>query len=210
MLTRENHSAPDNHLINELARLMAGDFSNRQQSDADPKNYAHIRIFFRPLPWEFFSGIGFYSEQVYDYNLWNPYRQGVHRLVDRGNHIYIENYSLNDAENYAGSGHNRDILLTIPPECIERRHNCSMVFWKEAEMFHGSVEPGNKCLIHRKGVNTYLVSSVELTETTWVSWDRGMDLENHQQVWGSAVGPLKFIKKESFARELPATCLGQS
>ena len=154
MLTRENHSAQDNNLLHELARLMSGDFSNRQQSDADPKNYAHIRIFFFFLPWDFFSGICFF-------------------------------------------------LLTIPTDCIERRHNCSMVFWKEGEMFRGSVEPGNKCLIHRKGVNTYLVSSVELTETTWISWDRGMDLESHEQIWGSAAGPLKFTKKESFAHELP-------
>ncbi len=203
MLTRENHSAQNSNLLNELARLMAGDFSNRQQSDADPKNYAHIRVFFRPLPWKFFSGIGFYSEQVYDYDLWSPYRQGAHLLVDKGDHIYIENYSLKDAENYAGSGHNRDILLTIPPDCIQRRHNCSMVFRKEENMFRGSVEPGNKCLIHRNGVDTYLVSSVELTETTWISWDRGMNVENHQHIWGSAIGPLKFTKRESFADELP-------
>ncbi|MEL6440323.1 MAG: chromophore lyase CpcT/CpeT [Cyanobacteria bacterium J06621_8] len=203
MLTKENSVEKDSSLLNELARLMAGDFSNRQQSDADPKNYAHIRIFFRPLPWEFFSGIGFYSEQVYDYDLWSPYRQGVHRLVDRGSDIYIENYSLQAAENYAGAGHNRDILLTIPTSAIQRRQNCSMVFHKSGQVFYGSVEPGNKCLIHRQGVTTYLVSSVELTETTWVSWDRGLDLESHQQVWGSAKGPLKFSKKQSFAAELP-------
>lgn len=207
MLTRENHSAQDNQLLYELARLMSGDFSNRQQSDADPKNYAHIRIFFRPLPWEFFSGVGLYSEQVYDYDLWSPYRQGVHRLVNKGDYIYIENYSLRDAENYAGAGHNREILATIPTDCIERRHNCSMVFRKEGSTFHGSVEPGNKCLIHRKGVNTYLVSSVELTETTWVSWDRGFDLEGDRQIWGSAIGPLKFTKKASFMNELPEVCL---
>jgi CpeT protein len=204
MLTsNDNSTEPKNSLLNELAYLMAGDFCNRQQSDADPKNYAHIRIFFRPLPWEFFSGIGFYSEQVYDYDLWSPYRQGVHRLVDQGDRIYIENYSLKEAENFAGSGHNRDILLTIPANGIERRHNCSMVFRKEGNLFRGSVEPGNKCLIHRKGVNTYLVSDVELTETTWISWDRGMDLNTHQQIWGSAVGALKFKKRTSFAEELP-------
>ena len=160
-------------------------------------------FFFRPLPWEFFSGVGFYSEQVYDYDLWTPYRQGVHRLVDLGDRIYIENYSLEEAENYAGSGHNRQILLTIPHDAIKRRHNCSMVFYKEGELFRGMVEPGNKCLIHRKGVDTYLVSEVELTQTTWISWDRGMDLNTHQQVWGSAKGPLKFAKRESFAAELP-------
>lgn len=204
MLTQQDHSASkQDSLLYELASLMAGDFSNRQQSDADPVNYAHIRIFFRPLPWDFFSGIGFYSEQVYDYDLWSPYRQGVHRLVDLGDCIYIENYSLKEAENYAGSGHNREILLTIPQDSIERRYNCSMVFHKEGELFRGSVEPGNKCLIHRKGRDTYLVSEVELTQTTWVSWDRGMDLNTHQQVWGSAKGPLKFVKKVSFASELP-------
>jgi CpeT protein len=204
MLTQSNHSTPkENSLIYELASLMAGDFSNRQQSDADPKNYAHIRIFFRPLPWNFFKGIGFYSEQVYDYDLWTPYRQGVHRLIDRGDDIYIENYSLKEAENYAGSGHNRDILLTIPADAVERRYNCSMVFHKEKNIFYGSVEPGNKCLIHRKGVDTYLVSSVELSETTWISWDRGMNLNTHEQVWGSAKGPLKFSKRTSFADELP-------
>ena len=204
MLSQQSHSTPKrNSLLYELASLMAGDFSNRQQSDADPKNYAHIRIFFRPLPWEFFSGVGFYSEQVYDYDLWSPYRQGVHRLVDRGDYIYIENYSIEDAENYAGAGHNRDILLAIQANAIQRRHNCSMVFRKEGSMFRGSVEPGNKCLIHRKGVNTYLVSSVELTETTWISWDRGMDLNTNRQVWGSAKGPLKFTKRASFASELP-------
>ena len=205
MLTKENHSAEQdrNRLVDELARLMAGDFCNRQQSDANPKNYAHIRIFFRPLPWDFFQGIGFYSEQVYDYDLWSPYRQGIHRLIDRGDSVYIENYSLIEAENYAGSGHNRDILLTIPANGIERRHNCSMVFKKEENLFRGSVEPGNKCLIHRKGVQTYLVSDVELTETTWTSWDRGMDLNTHEQIWGSTHGALKFTKRTSYASELP-------
>ncbi|WP_019507520.1 chromophore lyase CpcT/CpeT [Pleurocapsa sp. PCC 7319] len=205
MLTREDYPAKqeENSLLRELAQLMAGDFCNRQQSDADPKNYAHIRIFFRPLPWDFFSGIGFYSEQVYDYDLWTPYRQGVHRLVDRGDHIYIENHSLKEAENFAGAGHNREILLEIPPDGIERRYNCSMVFRKEGEVFHGSVEPGNKCFSYRTGIKTYLVSSVELTETTWVSWDRGMDLNTHEQIWGSAKGPLKFKKRASFATELP-------
>ena len=94
--------AGSNDLIT-LAQWMAADFSNAQQAFESPKSYAHIHIFFRPLPFEFFSGIGFYSEQVYDYAPWNPYRQGVHRLVDQGDQIYIENYSLKDAMLYAGA-----------------------------------------------------------------------------------------------------------
>ncbi|MDJ0735013.1 MAG: chromophore lyase CpcT/CpeT [Nostocaceae cyanobacterium] len=186
-----------------LAQWMAGDFSNQKQAFANPQLFAHIHIFFRPLPFDFFSGIGFYSEQVYDYDLWSPYRQGVHRLIDKGEYIYIENYSLNDPVMYAGAARELDILKTITPDCLERRYHCSMVFKREGEMFRGSVEPGNRCLIERHGCPTYLVSDVEVTEQTWTSLDKGMDINTHQQVWGSEFGAFKFEKQESFADEIP-------
>ncbi len=53
------NSVKSNDLIT-LAQWMAGDFSNYQQSFNNPQQFAHIRIFFRPLPWEFFNAIGFY------------------------------------------------------------------------------------------------------------------------------------------------------
>ena len=186
-----------------LAQWMAADFSNAQQAFESPKSYAHIHIFFRPLPFEFFSGIGFYSEQVYDYAPWNPYRQGVHRLVDQGDQVYIENYSLKDAMLYAGAAREPSILRTITPDCIERRQNCSMVFKREGNLFRGSVE-GNQCLIEKNGCQTYLVSDVEITESTWLSLDKGLDVNTHEQVWGSVFGALRFEKRESFAHEVPA------
>ncbi len=186
-----------------LASLMAGHFSNQKQASANPQSYAHIRVLFRPLPFEFFGAIGFYSEQEYDSDVWTPYRPGIHKLVEQENQIYIENYGLKDGMMYAGAGRELDILLTITPDSIERRYNCSMIFKRDGEMFRGSVEPGEKCLINRKGCETYLVSDVELTEHTWASLDRGMDLNTRQQVWGSTEGPLLFEKVESFASELP-------
>ena len=186
-----------------LAHCLAGDFSNQSQAAENPTTYAHIRVFFRPLPFEGFKGVWFYSEQSYDYDLWAPYRQGVHRLIDQGSQIYIENYKLQDSMLYAGAGHNQDILRTIPPERIERRHGCSMVFKREGEKFIGMVEPGKACLVDRNGRTSYLKSEVELTESSWLSWDRGFDLETDQQLWGSDTGPLKFKKLASFAAELP-------
>ncbi|OLP19346.1 chorismate-binding protein [Leptolyngbya sp. 'hensonii'] len=186
-----------------LAHWMAGGFSNYKQAFENPKNYAHIHVFFRPLPFEFFSGIGFYSEQVYDYDLWSPYRQGVHRLVDQGDQIYIENYGLKEAFLYAGAARELEILNTLTIDKIERRHHCAMVFKREGDLFRGMVEPGNLCLIERHNCQTYLVSDVEITETTWVSLDKGMDVNTHEQVWGSTFGPLRFEKRENFAHEVP-------
>jgi len=186
-----------------LACWMAGDFSNLKQALENSKDYAHIHVLFRPLPFEFFSGIGLYSEQVYDYDLWSPYRQGIHRLVDQGSQIYIENYSLKNPIYYAGSARDLNILRTITPECIERRYHCSMIFKRAGDRFLGGVEPGNRCLIEKNGLQTYLDSYVEITETTWVSLDKGLDVNTHEQVWGSTFGPLRFEKRESFAHEIP-------
>ncbi|WP_293150330.1 MULTISPECIES: chromophore lyase CpcT/CpeT [unclassified Microcoleus] len=197
------NSVKTNNDLITLAQWMAGDFSNYKQSFEKPQQFAHIHIFFRPLPFEFFNAIGFYSEQVYDHDLWTPYRQGVHKLIDQGEQIYIENYSLNDPVQYAGAARELSILKTIKPDCIQRRYNCSMVFKREGEMFRGSVEPGNQCLIEKKGCSTYLISDVEITETTWKSLDRGMDANTHQQIWGSDFGSLSFEKRQSFAAELP-------
>jgi CpeT protein len=196
------NSVKSNDLIT-LAQWMAGDFSNYQQSYDNPKQFAHIRIFFRPLPFEFFNAIGFYSEQVYDHDLWTPYRQGVHRLIDQGDQIYIENYSLEDPIQYAGAARELSILKTIKPDSLQRRYHCSMIFKRDGQMFRGGVEPRNLCLIEKRGCSTYLVSDVEITETTWSSLDRGLDVNTHQQVWGSAFGSLHFEKRQSFATELP-------
>lgn len=201
-IIQDNHNTNTSDLIT-LASWMAGDFSNKKQVFDNPKDFAHIHVLFRPLPFDFFNSIGFYSEQVYDYDLWLPYRQGIHKLVDKGDHIYIENYSIKDSLIYAGAARELEILHTITPECIERRYNCSMVFRREQETFRGSVEPGNQCLINKRGCQTYLESEVEITEKTWSSLDRGMDIETHEQIWGSTNGPLKFEKVVSFASEVP-------
>ena len=77
-----------------------------------------------------------------------------------------------------------------------------MVFKREGDRFLGQVEPGNLCLIEKNGCQTYLVSDVEITESTWASLDRGLDVETHEQVWGSEHGALRFEKRESFAHEI--------
>ncbi|NEQ96757.1 MAG: chorismate-binding protein [Cyanothece sp. SIO2G6] len=195
------HSLSPNLLT--LAHWMAGEFSNHQQAAARPSLFAHIHVYFRPLPFDFFSAIGFYSEQVYDYDLWSPYRQGVHRLVDRGGSVYIENYSLEDSIRFAGASRYAEILQTISHDVIKRRDHCSMVFQRDGEQYLGGVEPGNNCLIPRDGKLTYLVSEVVLTSTTWDSRDRGFDPDTHEYVWGSEHGHLCFVKLKSFANELP-------
>jgi CpeT protein len=187
--------------IMTFARWISGEFSNNIQAQREPQKFAHIHIFFRPLAPSFFDGIGLYSEQFYDYDPWSPYRQGVHRLVEQANSIYIENYSLQDPILYAGAGRELGILKTITPICIKRRLNCSMVFRREGDHFTGELE-GKQCYVQRHGHQTYLESQVILTEFTWTGMDKGYDVDTHEHIWGSENGPLYFQKVQDFSQEL--------
>jgi CpeT protein len=191
-----------------LAQAMAGDFSNRQQAIDNPQAFSHIHLFWRPLPWDFFGGIGMYSEQVYDYDLWSPYRQGVHRFVDRGDHIYVENFSLKNPIWFAGAGRERSILQTITHEALEPRCGCCMEFRRSVTesgetRFIGNVEPGKQCIIPKEGKLTYLVSEVEITNNAWKSRDRGFDPATDEYVWGSEFGHFRFEKVQDFSSEVP-------
>jgi len=180
-----------------FAKTLAGHYSNFEQSQDNPKDFAHINIYFRPLPWETLKGPGFYSEQSYDHDPWSPYQQrclefaGVDEsLVDR------------DSRDH-GTGFYPELLRSLKVESLTPRCGCDMHFHEvETGCYRGEVEPGHKCLVPRDGQLTYLISEVDVDSTTWVSRDRGFDPETHAQKWGSEHGPLKFKRVTSLGDSL--------
>lgn len=49
VVVSDREKLKENSLLINLARAMAGDFSNYKQSQDNPKDYAHIRVFFSSL-----------------------------------------------------------------------------------------------------------------------------------------------------------------
>ena len=202
MTTSLNYTDTNTSDFIVLALWMAGDFSNQKQSFANLQDFVYVHIFSRSLAFDLFSGIGFYSEDGYDYDLLNLSSQGIDKQVIQDEYIYVENNNLKDPICYAGADRKLDILVTIIPECIERRFNCSIAFKCEGEIFLLSVEAGNQCLRKLNTQKNYLVSDSSVIKYTCVSLDKGMDIETHKQLWGSTHGALKFQKIASFASEL--------
>lgn len=187
-----------------LSRWLAGEYSSVKYTLEIPRTNPHIRIFFRPLPYIFFGGLGFYSEQIYDHDPWHPHHQNVQRIIPQGDNVRVENYALKDPDLHTGAGQDLEILATVTPESLELREGCAIIFKRQGDTFVGGVEPGNKCLIPRRdGSMTYLVSEVEVTQNTWISRDTGYDVNTHEKVWGSTNGLLKFDKIQDFSDEIP-------
>ena len=197
---------------NELltfVKTLAGQFSNFEQSQENPKDFAHINIYFIPLNIRIKGKPSFYSEQSYDHDPWRPYRQGFHCIEEQNETFIIQNFGYSQYNRVAGSGRHPSLLDTVNPERLEPRCGCAMHFKKEPSTTHyiGCVEPGNKCFVPRDGKLTYLVSEVELGIDHWNSRDRGFDPTTNQQCWGSEHGMLRFKRVASLGDSIDSDWL---
>jgi hypothetical protein len=188
--------------IATLARWMAADFSNQEQAFENPPFFAHIRVCIRPLPLEVLSGVAFFVEQAYDYLLNDPYRVRVLKLVNAGDHIEIENYSVKEEKKFYGASRNPERLKTLTADDLEKLPGCNMIVEWTGHNFKGTVEPGKGCIVVRKGQKTYLDSDFEIDEDKFISRDRGRDPETDEHIWGSVAGPFYFVRWASFADEV--------
>ena len=114
-------------LIN-FGKTIAGKYTNKTQAQLQPKKFAHINIYFQPLPWSVLKGPGFYSEQSFDYSPWTPYRQSVHMLSIKNGVFIMNNFLINEAIRVAGGGFNRNLLTGLAKINLKLRSGCSMHF----------------------------------------------------------------------------------
>ncbi|MBK4731149.1 chromophore lyase CpcT/CpeT [Oxynema sp. CENA135] len=181
--------------IETLARWMAADFSNQEQAIENPPFFAHIRVCMRPLPWELLDGLSLYLEQAYDYMLGQPYRVRVLKLIPTGDRIQIENYKIDEQEQFFGAAREVERLQELTRERLEKIPGSTFIAEWTGEGFKGAIEPGKKCIVVRKGKTTYLDSQFEITPEVFISHDRGRDPETDEHVWGSVAGPFVFTKR---------------
>ena len=80
----------------EFAKIISGIFSNKEQALNNPKNFAHIQIHIRPLFFKTYKCFAFYSEQRYQHDIWNPYRQSINILSHKKENFILSNHTIED------------------------------------------------------------------------------------------------------------------
>ena len=186
-----------------FAQTLAGGYTNKAQSEKNPKYFAHINIYFRPIPWDVMNGPGFYSEQIYDHLPWSPYRQSLNKVIIINGILILENYILSNPIRLAGAGRNPGLLKDLKAQKYTLRKGCSMNFKLNNDNHYlGEIESGRKCIVKRGDRESYLVSRVKLTENAWISEDSGFELETNNKFWGSEHGPFFFDKSFSLKDDI--------
>ena len=188
-----------NKTVLEFAKIISGVFSNKEQALDNPKNFAHIQIHIRPLFFNTYNCFAFYSEQRYQHDIWNPYRQSINKL-SQGKEVFIlSNHKIEDKERFTGGALDISLLDKISRYQLSKKFGCSMYFREiNPGNFSGTIESGCKCYIQYGEDKTYVKSKVKVNKNSLISEDSGYKVENDKKIWGSDFGPLIFKKLDNF------------
>ena len=188
-----------NKHILEFSKIISGIYSNKEQALDNPKKFAHIQIHIRPLFFETYQCFSFYSEQRYQHDIWNPYRQCINKLSKEKELFILSTHEIEDKKRFTGGALDISFLDNISKYKLSKKSGCSMHFIEtKPGNFSGNLEPGNKCYIQNGKEKTYLKSEVILNKNSLVSEDSGYERETGKKVWGSSFGPLVFKKIDNF------------
>ncbi len=192
--------------LTRLTQQLSASFDNQRQAFDNPPLYGHILVRFRPLP-QLKPG-SLLLEQAYAIAPREPYRIRVLRPAlcpERG--LIINNYAIRDHQRFWGGIEDKSKRDNIQEEDLELLEGCTYLVSETDQGFRGEVEPGCRCMVRRKGFESYLVSSFELSTSGMSTIDRGHDPKTHEHLWGSIAGPFQFEKTENYANEIPADWL---
>ncbi len=188
----------DKTILN-FAKIISGIFSNKDQALENPKNFAHIQIHIRPLFFKTFKCYSFYSEQRYEHDIWNPYRQSINKLTQEKDVYIISNHKIENKERLTGGGLDISLLNGLSKYKLHKKSGCSMHFREHHPgNFIGHIEPGEKCYIQKGNETTYIKSEVLINKNTFISKDTGYKKTTGEKIWGSNFGPLVFKKIDNF------------
>ena len=188
-----------NKAIIEFAKIISGIFSNKEQALNNPKNFAHIQIHIRPLFFKTYKCFAFYSEQRYQHDIWNPYRQSINKLSKEKEIFVLSNHKIENKERLTGGALDISLLDNISKYKLYKKSGCSMYFREtNPGNFSGTIESGRKCYIKYGEEQTYVKSEVIVNKYILISEDSGYEIETDKKIWGSDFGPLIFKKIDNF------------
>lgn len=188
--------------LTRLTQQLSASFDNQRQAFDNPPLYGHILVRIRPLP--HLKPGSLLLEQAYAITSKEPYRIRVLRAEGRADgSLIINNYAIRDPQRFWGGIEDQSKRDSIQEEDLALLEGCTYLVSETEQGFCGEVEPGCKCMVKRQGMNSYLVSQFELSQTGMRTIDRGHNPETNKYVWGSIAGAFKFDKIESYADEIP-------
>jgi hypothetical protein len=195
-----------NHLqtLITLAQWLAGEFENRSQALEQPAWFVHLHLWHRPLPQRIQGKLALFAEQANVLYLEQTYRQRVILLQEtEQSHLQVQYLELKQPERLRGAGANPSRLNQLSLTDLEWLPGCTLAVTQQTETFMAQPEPGAKCCFPYEGKTRQVILGFVASAVRFLSYDRGVDPDTGQALWGALMGPYEFNKCQDFSAELP-------
>lgn len=189
--------------LQTIAEWLSGEFDNQEQAIADPVWFVHLRLWHRPLPFRVEGNLAFLAEQANMLDPEHPYRQRVLILqppsTSGDSSIgQVEYRAFRQPEQVKGAGAHPERLQTLRLEDLLPLPGCILHLSKTAQGFKAEPPPDARCYFQYEGKTRQVVLGFEVESKTFQSFDRGVDPETGQGLWGALMGPYQFTKRHNF------------
>lgn len=183
--------------IATLAQWLAGEFDNQAQALEQPAWFVHLRLWHRPLPFTIDGNPALFAEQANYLYPDNAYRQRVVVLspIAHSHQLKAQYYAFKQPDRFKGSGANPDRLASLRLEELDLLPGCVLTVTPYPDAFKAEPEPDAKCCFQYQGETRQVILGFEVSATTFVSYDRGVDPNTGKVLWGATLGPYEFRKR---------------
>ena len=196
--------------VTTLAQYLAGEFENQEQAMTDPVWFVHLRLWHRPVPLFQADSLTLFAEQANVLTLDRPYRQRLMRLMAnpaQPSAIQVQYYSFHRPEQFVGAGRDPQRLQDICLDQIEILSGCRLDVTltntlEQSLRFRAESSPARRCCFRYQGQLRYVSLGFEVSSQEFLSYDKGIDPDTGQALWGAMMGAYRYLKQQDFSDEL--------
>jgi CpeT/CpcT family (DUF1001) len=186
----------------QLGDWLAGVYDNRDQAIESPVWYVHLRAWWRPVPLFTADSLVLFGEQANILQVDRPYRQRLLRLCERDGRLCGAFYSFAQPGAVLGAGQDEAIAQRILSAEILALETGVLEIQNLGDRFSLRPLAGEVCEFRFPDRGEEKVGRVslglEVRSKGYDSYDKGLNPETGQPIWGAIMGPYRFTKRDSF------------
>lgn len=189
-----------------LAYYLAGEFHNRDQAIAEPVWYVPLKLWHRPTQFFRTDSLTLFAEQANVDTPDNPYRQRLLRLQyspQQPDSLCGQYYAFHNPQAVKGAGQNPALLEKLTLDDLELLPGCTLDIQPQGSLAHptgfiATPPPQAQCFFSYESKIRQVILGFEAYPTHFLSYDRGIDPETGQLLWGAMMGPYRYTKVQAY------------
>ncbi len=178
----------------QLQTWLSGEFDNRQQAFDRPTWFVPLQLWHRPLPILIEGNVALFAEQAAIVGNAAPYRQRIFALksMETPEQFIVQYWAFKHPAQFQGAGANPALLQDVSREDLEQLPGCRLNVTYQSDRFMALPNPGENCYFQYQEKQRQVVLGFEVSASEFKSFDRGVDPETGQGLWGALMGPYEF------------------